>query len=148
MIEINFEHAMTHYALYNLVTPSGELIHIGIAPFNQLTAIPDVPIHVRDMYGVAYLSVIMVDEDREKLANVALKTDVPELHERIVKQVKAWSIRTSKQAVECIETGETWDSAKACAEAHNLTYGALLQHLAGVKSFDTVKGKTYRKLRT
>jgi len=146
MIEINFKHATTHYALYNLVTPSGEIIHIGIIPFNQLTAVADMPLTIREEYDKAYLSVLMVDEDRMKLANHGLQTDVPELRERLLKIIESWGKKTVQHAIRCVETGESWESAAECAKAHDLTYGALLRHLSGDKSFNSVKGKTYRKV--
>jgi len=143
-IEIDLKNAANQHVLYHLVTAANEIVHIGIVPFNQLTMFNDVPNEIKD--EVVYLSVIRIDEDRLKLGNDGLDTDNYMLRERLLKTVESWSKKSNKQMVECIETGEMFSSAAETARAHNLTYGALINHLAGKKCYKTVKGKTYRKV--
>lgn len=142
-LEIDLNNTAAHYVLYKLTTQTGDAVHIGVVPFNQLTAFSDVPDSVS---GIVYLSVIMTGIDRLVLADYGLKTEDHVLHERLAAVIKSWSIHSSKQGVMCVETLEQWPSAAECARDHDLTYGALLKHLDGEKSFNSVKGRTYRKV--
>ena len=49
-------------------------------------------------------------------------------------------------AIECIETGETWNSAKACVKSCNISQSALSNHLNGHPSYKSVKNLTYRRV--
>ncbi len=143
MLTINFNN---DYALYSLTALDGTTLHLGIVPFSQLTAFDDVPDELKQ--GMAYMSVLMTDIDRMKLANHALQTEDAILRDRLTETIQAWSIKPTSRTVVCNETKEKWSTATACAEAHDLCYPALLNHLAGRKSFNTVKGRTYRRVKT
>jgi len=133
------------HALYKLTSMAGELIHIGVVPYSQLTAFNDVPVTTYE-YGDAFLSIVETGTDRLILANAGLSQTVdPILRERLTQTVQSWSNTATGNIIECIETGEKWPTAQACADAHDLTYGALLNHLKGTKSHNSVKGRTYRK---
>ena len=146
MLEIHFNVAASHYALYNLVAPDGTVLHIGIVPFSQLTAFNDVPNEVKQ--DMAYMSILMTDEDRNILANHALETDDIALRDRLTRAIKSWStnLTINTNAVYCVEDEEQWPSVRACALDRDLTYGQLLAHIAGTKGYDSVKGKTYKKV--
>ena len=145
-ITINLKETSNLYVLYKLTSLSGMLIHIGIVPINQLTAFSDVPAPVRDEHGDVYLSIIMTHIDRLVLVNHGLTLGDPVLKERLTEAAQNWSNTAKGNMVECIETGETFANATVCAEAHDLTYGALLHHLKGTKSHNSVKGRTYRRI--
>lgn len=49
-------------------------------------------------------------------------------------------------AIECVETGETWNSAKECVKACGLSQSALSNHLNGKPGYKQVKGLTYRRV--
>ena len=145
-LTINLKEASNLYVLYKLTTQDGKTIHLGIVPLRQLTTFADVPADIRAEHGDTYLSIIMTHVDRLVLVNHGMATDDPVLTERLTQAVQSWSNTANGKAIECIETGETFGSAAACATAHNLTYGALLNHLKGTKSHNTVKGRTYRRI--
>lgn len=142
------ETTTAEYTLYKLTKPCGELIHVGIVPFDRLTALNDVP-HPLPTDN-AWISVIKSDDDRLKLANNGLawleEQDRPDLIDRLKEVINTWSAGAHDLFVECIETGETWDSAAQAARAHDLSYSALIKHLNGEKSFNSVKKRTYRRL--
>jgi len=151
-IEVNLKNTQDQYVLYSLTNPAGELIHVGIVRFSELTALSDVPAVVKQDYadrGV-FLAVIKTDDDRLKLGNVGLSwladKESHDLRNRLTGAIKDWSSTANNNEVECIETGEIFVSATQAAEAHDLTYGQLLKHLNGVKSFNSVKGNTYRRI--
>lgn len=57
--------------------------------------------------------------------------------------VTGHGIRT---AIMCNETGETFDTISAAAEAHGVSQSQISSHLAGRKYYLTVKGRTYRRI--
>lgn len=50
-------------------------------------------------------------------------------------------------AVRCIDTGEIFESAAACARAHNIANSALINHLNEKVGHRSVKGRTYERVR-
>lgn len=50
------------------------------------------------------------------------------------------------EQVECIETGERFASIAAAADAHNVAYSQLHNHVTGKRGHKTVHGRTYRKV--
>lgn len=145
MIEIDLDNIQNQFALYSLTNTDGRLVHLGIVPFKQLTALNDF-----QGGGIVYMTIIQKDVDRLKLANNGIawvqERDRNDLHQRLMNNIQSWSVKSNNKSVECIETGEIFSSAADVALQHDLTYGALLKHLKGEKSFNTVKGKTYRKV--
>lgn len=132
------------YVLYTLATSADVLVYFGIARFKEMTIsngffekLPDERL---------WLQFVKIDHDREILMNEAIAmvnaAKRPDLREGLRNMAKSWN----EGGIECIETGEVFPSAKAAATAHDLTYGQLLKHLKGEKSFNTVKGRTYRKV--
>lgn len=49
--------------------------------------------------------------------------------------------------IECVETGEKWHSAMDACRAHGLPQPALSNHLNGKPGYNSVKGRTYRRVR-
>ena len=153
-IEVNLTNLTEQHALYSLTTEVGDLIHVGIVPFKQLTAFNDVPFKDMpsdvDYSDTAYLTIIEVSDDRLKLANAGTEYTTSkkrlDLRDRLVDAINSWTGKSNANEVECIETGEVFQSAQAAATAHDLTYGALLAHLQRRRGYKTVKGRTYRKV--
>lgn len=148
-LEVNLEDLSNQYALYSLTTQDGDLIHVGIVPMKQLTALSDLPEALRQQ--IVYLSIIKYDTDRLKLANIGTdwitQRGNDELRNRLINVINSWSNKSAgTNQVECIETGEIFSSAADAARQHDLTHGALLKHLKGEKSFNSVKGRTYRRV--
>lgn len=135
------------FAYYTLTTSDGELFHAGIVQFKNLTLFRDVPWQPSDKY---YLSIIQTDEDPMKLANHAVEDlknrNAGKLQWNIIGAVQSFSRNNTKlgKAVECVETGEIWQSAVACADANNLSYTQLINHLRQRIGHKTVKGKRYQ----
>lgn len=138
---------MNHYVAYSLTDQNGLVFHIGVAPQSQLTSLSDVPGEIERPDIELYLSILDRDVDRVKLINRTLawchNNGHAHLTERLNKQYVSWSRDKKARSVRCIDTGEEFKSATEAARQHNLTYGALLKHLAREKSYNSVKGKRY-----
>lgn len=53
---------------------------------------------------------------------------------------------TIKTPVQCVETGEIFESLTAAAEAHKIQKSILSKHLTNKPGFKTIQGKTYIKV--
>jgi len=51
-----------------------------------------------------------------------------------------------REVIQCVETGETWNSAADCVRDHECNQSALSNHLAGRPGFKTVKGRKYIRI--
>lgn len=135
------------WALYTLTNAAGEIFHLDIVKFQSITNIQDVTLPD----GQIYLTVVDTDTDRLKVANRAQEYVLQQGHKtlqwRVVEIVKSWNHgnRRHGNPVMCIDTGETFTSAKAACDAHGLTYSQLVRHLKGEIGYKTVKGKRYAK---
>lgn len=138
----------TRYALYKLTNYKQQVLHIGVVKLSALTAFEDIKELPKD--EDVFMTVLQIDVDRLKLANRALllchEKGRDDLKEGVQETVNSWTKPISANAVRCIETGEVFGSAAECAEKHDLTYNALIRHLNGVKSYNSVKKKTYERL--
>ncbi len=48
--------------------------------------------------------------------------------------------------IKCVDTGEIWKSANACAAAHELAQPALSNHLNNMPGYRSVKGRQYERV--
>lgn len=134
----------TAWACIILTDAAGKAFYADIVKFSELTVLDGVEAER------AYLTIIDTDTDWQKLVNRSMSAVVtrgtPDLQwkirdamERITKTTHA-----NSKAVVCVDTGERFVSALACANAHELTYGQLLNHLNHPQSWRSVKKKKYR----
>lgn len=136
------------YALYKITDTNTRLIDMNVISLRLLSTLEG----MREFPKTEkmFLTILETNVDRVKLANKALllchEKGRNDLKERINTTVQHWQQTNNKNAVRCIETGEEFSSAAACAETHDLTYNALIRHLNNVKSYNTVKGKTYERI--
>lgn len=54
--------------------------------------------------------------------------------------------RTNSTMIECVETGERYESVEKAAQAIGGAASAISPHLRGVAGFKTVKGYTFRRI--
>ena len=124
---------------YLLMTSEGEVITGGITPFESMGKI----VAPRDG---CYISILLAHSERGWAAGAvdtwARKNNRQDITDKMVASMQAGR----RRQVQCNETGEVWDSAIIAADAHNLTYNQLLQHLKRTRGFKTVKGRTYTYL--
>ena len=122
------------YALYKVTNKDGDIMSIGVEPFKRLTA----SINAQEQ---SFLSVIETNADRAELVIKAW-----ELFPDIAHTVPMEEVKSYGQAVFCVETGERFKTMAEAGRTHNLSYSALGKHLKGEKGYNTVKGRTYRRV--
>ena len=125
---------------YKITDKTNQLLHFGIVRYRNLTALEGVDLSA--MQGEVYLTVLDRDINRMALADRLL----PEFQHRVMDRVRSWSHGNKKygKPVICLETGETWGSVKACAEATQTSYSQLSNQLKGMVGYKAVKGKIYQ----
>lgn len=121
------------------INPSGEVNYLECLPLSILLArahqLKDQPVTMQ-LFGIF--------EDKIKAFNALESWRVANAPKIDFTNVYEGKRDTRARGVQCIETGETWATLGACAEAHKLGKGNLSNHLAGHIGFKTVRGKTYR----
>lgn len=133
---------LNKYAGYILSTPEGEAIKIGVRPFKKLLHFtPD------EIDDNLFLHVIMTDEDEVKLHNRFVKYCFDhrmfDLGTELTEQMKTKLNNRRIRPVQCLETGETFESVRKCAIERKIGYQQLLNQVNGVPGFKSVKGRVY-----
>lgn len=138
------------WVAFTLKDCDAKIIYFNIVRFVDLTSLEGFT--MPDGCPVVYLEVIDNDVDRVKLANRMIgemqKRAAQELQWRVVEIVKSWTHGNKRygRPVSCVETGERYVSVKACADANNLSYSQLINHLKNMVGYKTVKGRHYKWL--
>lgn len=124
-----------------------EIKFIGATPLHKLLSMEDARLNTRWLEEFSTSSVDI---------NVyGLTTDEREAYlemHRLIKEIRPiCNLRgvfnkPGNITILCIETGEKFQNARECAAAHNLSYSQLYYHLNGRRSFNSVKGRHYKRL--
>lgn len=142
------------WVFFTLTTGGGKLIDAGIVRHRDMSQMDGVKL-TDDMDDVLYLTPVLVDDDRLRLANRAMENlgqrDTNEgrkLQWKIRDTVASWMHGNKKfgTPVMCVTTGEQWKSIKDCCTSHKLSYSQLLKHLNNDIGYKTVKGNTYKRI--
>lgn len=134
------------YAVYQHKDVNGTIQYIGYTPLADLFSLDDA------LSNTEWQNFYSKNDEFLEIEVLSLTTDEQEairesgrliMEYRPPCNVKGMHINTKYQDVVCIETGERFRNARACAHAHNLTYSHLYNHLRGKPGHKTVKGRTY-----
>lgn len=130
------------YILYNAVTAAP--VFVGHCKLNQLFALPDAR---RDMgAGMPEAVILRVTDECADVAAAARAHRVRVQETGIAVDLARYRMKRVTSLIECVETGEKWPTIVDAARAHGLGAGNLSNHLRGAPGFNTVKGKTYRRV--
>lgn len=137
--EINVNHYKNEYILYYITDVTGSILQVNIVKFTDSTAFIDLP---KTQYDKLYQVIIAKNTDKEILLNNAILWANSNNCQHLLKQITL----TDRMVIICNETGEKFNTATEVCAAHNLSYSAVINHLKGKKSFNSVKGKTYKRV--
>lgn len=122
---------------------TAKVVFVGCCKLTQLFGLPDARQFVTDL--PANIIIRVTDQFDNKAA--ALQQHAVRVRETgLVNELAIQRFKAKGGAIECVTTGETWRTIAECAAAHGLAPGNLSNHLRGVSSFKTVKGKIYRRV--
>lgn len=130
---------------YILTDCAGNHFSTNIVLFNQLMMNLDVS-------ESCTMTVVDQDIDGGKLFNRAIaylgQHGMNELQWKLRDKINnlQHGNRRKGNPIVCIETGEQFITVRAASKEHDVTYTQLLNHVNGVKGFNTVKGKTYKRI--
>lgn len=135
------------YAIYTLTNEKGEIIFFDIVKMVEIGFLEGV--ETLEDHEQVYLNLIDTHEDYMVLGNrlsQVISVANPKLQDRVydIRKKLMKKDHGNAKRVMCVDTGEFFESARECANEHNLTYVQLLNHLNEFKSYKTVKGKKYK----
>lgn len=136
------------YAIYMHMDVDDKVQYVGVTPLSELFKLTDAQCNSK------WAEVFSRDNNGLRIFVHSLTSDEREAHktksELVTKyqpycNLKGFWISPERQRVVCNETGESFETIKAAADAHNLTYSQLYNHVNGKPGHKTVKGRTYRR---
>lgn len=138
------------YAVYVHRDATDKTIHfVGCCTLDKLFTSPDARSNKQwlQMYGnsgAAYeLEVITLSNNMKEAYSEQRR--LIQIYDPICNRRGFW-LDTRHMRVQCVETGEIFDTATECAAAHSITASALSNHLRQKRGFNTVGGRTYKRI--
>jgi len=133
------------YMLYDSAT--AHVKYVGCCRLTELFNVPDARANVLfdEVFGPdksLILRMINMHDDKNKAMSAQRKL----IHEYSVPEMNQVSSLTRHAKIECINTGEVFDNAAHVCRAHGLPQPALSNHLNNKSGYNTVKGRTYRRM--
>lgn len=127
-----------YHVVYILYDPETAVVaHVGQCRLSQLFALPDARQAGIDPSEDVLLTMTDMFENRGE----AVKA-----HSVRMKEYNFTPTPTTHSKIECIETGEKFGTIAQVAEAHGIAASNLSNHLRNNLGYNTVKGKTYRRV--
>lgn len=130
------------YILYDARTAAP--VFVGHCKLTQMFAFPDARRDMGSNFPDAFI--FRVTDDCPDRSTAARAHGVRVRENGIIKELARQRLSVASSVIECVETGEKWPSVVEAARAHGLGAGNLSNHLRGSAGFNTVKGKTYRRI--
>lgn len=120
---------------------TAKVIYIGMSRTSHILALTDAKAAglTEDRNVIVTINNLYNTEREANNARAAMiqSDGMPELNRN--------TVLSRHSPIECITTGETFDSAASAALAHNINPAALSQHLNNRTGYNSVKGKIYRR---
>lgn len=144
-IELKPSQFANSWAVYAMYDKSGEkLLYLGVERLSQLFTLSNARAN-------PFFSELFKDDEKfvfmltDVMPNKVAAMNRYSEHIRRVGMPDAIKRHTLHKAVECLNTGEIFETLTACAIAHGINQGALSKHLRNAVGYRTLKGKTYRR---
>lgn len=129
------------YSIFHWKT--AKVVYVGMCKMNVLFALPDFQglntdtILENDAFS---LKIINISDDKKE----ALKLHVNAIREHGVPDLNKYGhYKKRRSRIQCVETGEIWNTIQECARVQGIDPGALSRHLRALPGHVTVRGMTY-----
>lgn len=129
------------WAVYTMRSAFGDLqlLHVGVIKMTQLITFNDALLNENvDFDKILAIEIISLHPNK----GLALR-DALQLRAQNKMPIQ---LNPHTTTIRDVETGETFSSAKACAEQRGISISNLSNHLNRKPGFKTVKGKIYEKI--
>lgn len=142
-IQIDTTDYANQWAAFSLTDAAGGLLHIGVARMTELTTLAGVALPPDT---TCYLTVLHVAHDPLIAANHATAAADQKGRTDLKNAIAGWVVnfRSPRRRVQCVETGQMFNTAQAACDAFGIMPSNMSNHLRGSAGFKTVKGKTFR----
>lgn len=128
------------WAVYTLQdTVTFEIVHVGHIRLSQLFTYADARDNPRVNFERFYITDVFEITDNAGLALRSALAKIRELNLPVLPKPRAATIQ-------CVTTGEIFQSSVEVVKAHGVTQSALSNHLNNKPGFNSVKGKVYKKI--
>lgn len=137
------------YAIYMHLDIDDKVQYVGVTPLSELFQLTDALCNSmwadtfsRDNNGLRIKVHGLTNNEREAYRE---QRDLINRYQPVC-NIKGYWVSVERQRIMCNETGEIFQSVRAAAQAHNVAYSQLYNHIKRKPGHVRVKGRTYKRV--